>query len=115
MLLQHREEDRGAPADDPRAQLSWLSRRLSGRSLAWLVDGLVVIAALLLFAFIFLSIAHELPPWPLTLGAASAAAVFLAATYRAVFAVFGGSSLGARLAQAASSLEEESEDAGRFR
>src|SRR6266446_5863348 len=115
ILLQRREEDRGSLADDPHAQLSWLSRRLSGRSLAWLVDGLVVIAALLLFAFIFLSIAHELPPWPLTLGAASAAAVFLAATYRAVFGVFGGPSLGARLAQAASSLEEESEEAGRFR
>jgi hypothetical protein len=98
------------------AQLNWLSRPLSGRTLAWLVDSLVVTAALLLFALIFLSIAHELPPWPLTLGTASGAAVFVAATYWSVFAIFGGSSLGARLAQAAAGFEEEEEDsAGRFR
>ena len=76
-----------------------------------------MIAALFLFALIFLSIAHELPPWPLTLGTASVAAVFVAAAYWAVFAVFGGPSLGARLAQAVSNVEEkeESEDAVRIR
>ena len=93
------------PAHDPFAQLNWLSRPLSGRTLAWLVDSLVVIAALLLFALIFLSIAHELPPWPLALGTGAAAAVFVAATYKTLFAVFGGRSLGARLAREASSLE----------
>ena len=104
-------------AGDPYAQLNWLSQPLSGRALSWLVDSLVVIAALLLFALIFLSIAHELPPWPLTLGTASVAAVFVAAAYWAVFAVFGGPSLGARLAQAVSNVEEkeESEDAVRIR
>src|SRR5258706_714358 len=50
------------PAHDPFAQLNWLSRPLSGRALAWLVDSLAVTAALLLFALVFLSIAHELPP-----------------------------------------------------
>ena len=117
-LLRHqpREEDVADPSDDPRAEPSWLSRPLSGRTLAWLVDGLVVMAALLLFAFIFLSIAHELPPWPLTLATISAAAVFVAATYRTVFALFGGPSLGARLAQAAAcSLEEEDENEGEVR
>jgi hypothetical protein len=117
VLPQYREEDLAGPAYDPRAQMSWLSRPVSGRTLAWLVDGLVVTAAVLLFALIFLSIAKELPPWPLTLGTASAAAIFVAATYRAVFAVFGGPSLGTRLAQATSGLEEreESEAADRFR
>jgi hypothetical protein len=101
---------------DPGAQLSWLSRPLSGRTLAWLVDSLVVIAALLLFALIFLSIAHELPQWRLALGAASAAAVFVAAAYWTLFTVFGGTSLGARLTQAAYILEEEQEaDGSRFR
>ena len=113
----HRDEDLADPAFEPHTQLTWLSRPLSGRTLAWLVDGLVVTAALLLFALIFLSIAHELPQWPLTLSAAMVAAVFVAATYWTVFAVFGGSSLGARLAQSASGREQEekSEDAGRFR
>ena len=117
VLPQHRQEDLADPAYQPHAQQSWLSRPISGRTLAWLVDSLVVIAALLLFALIFLSITHELPQWPLTAAAASSAAVFVVAAYRTILAVFGGSSLGARLAQAASNLEEkeEKEGAGRFR
>jgi PilZ domain len=117
VLHETSEEDVTDPADDPHAQLNWLSQPLSGRTLAWLVDGLIVIAGLLLFALIFLSIAHELPPWPMTLGAASAAAVLIAAAYWAVFTLFGGASLGTRLAQAASGSEEEKEceDASRFR
>ena len=97
------------------AELNWLSRPLSGRTLAWLVDSLVVTAALLLFALIFLSIAHELPPWPLTLGTASGAAVFVAAAYWSMFAILGGPSLGVRLAQTVGSEEEDDDDAGRFR
>jgi hypothetical protein len=117
VLHEHREEDLANPDLVPAAQLNWLSRPLSGRTLAWLVDSLVVTAGLLLFSLIFLSIAHELPPWPLTLGTISAAAVVVAAAYWTLFAVFGGTSVGARLAQAASSLEEEEggEGAGRFR
>jgi len=116
-VLQHGEEDFADPSYSSPAQLSWLSRPISGRSLAWLVDSLVLIAALLLFALIFLSIAHELPQWQLTLSAALAAAVFVAAAYWTLLAVFGGPSVGARLARAASGLEEEeeSEDPGRFR
>jgi hypothetical protein len=103
-------------ASDPYAQLNWLSRPLSRRTLAWLVDSLVVTAALLMFALIFLSIAHELPPWPLTLGIASAAVVFVAAAYWAVFAVFRRPSLGARVEQAASTEgREEGEEAVRIR
>jgi hypothetical protein len=116
VLLHYDEEDLSDVADDPYPQ-SWLSQPLSGRTLAWLVDSLVVIAGLLLFALIFLSIAHELPPLPVTLGTFSAAAAFIIAAYWAVFAVFGGSSLGARLARAASRLqnEEPTEGTSRFR
>ncbi|MGA7363497.1 MAG: PilZ domain-containing protein [Candidatus Sulfotelmatobacter sp.] len=117
VLQRHSEEDFMDAADDPYAQ-SWLSQPLSGRTLAWLVDGLIVVAGLLLFALIFLSIAHELPPWSVTLGAFSAAAAFIVAAYWGVFAVFGGPSLGARLARAASRLQketEEEEDAVRIR
>lgn len=107
--------DRAGAADDPYAQLNWLSRPLSGRTLAWLVDGLVVTAALLMFALIFLSIAHELPPWPVTLGTAAAAAVFVAGAYWALFAGFGGSSLGERLARAVTNVEEKEESEGAVR
>jgi hypothetical protein len=116
-LHQYNEESIADAAVATQAELNWLSRPLSGRTLAWLVDGLVMTAALLLFTLIFLSITHELPPWPLTVGTASMAAVFVVAAYWSLFAVFGGASLGARLAQATSNLEtdEESESAGRFR
>ena len=116
-VLQHYDEkDLTDEANDSYA-LSWLSQPLSGRTLAWLVDSLIVIAGLLLFALIFLSIAHELPPLSLTLGTFSAAAAFIVAAYWAVFAVFGGPSLGARMAQTVSRLqkEEPSEDSSRFR
>jgi PilZ domain len=113
---QRREQNLADAACPSDTKLSWLSRAISGQTLAWLVDSLVMIAGLLLFAFIFLSITHELPPWPLTLGAASSAAVLIAATYWAVFAVFGGASLGARLADATSGFtHEEDEEAARFR
>jgi PilZ domain len=109
------EESSGAPNSG--AQLNWLSRPLSGRTLAWIVDGLVMLAGLLLFALIFLSVAHELPQWPLTVCAALAAAVFVFAAYRIVFAVFGEASLGARLAHTAPGIagDEEADRLDRFR
>ena len=120
VLSQHSREDLAEHlaehlADEPYPQLNWLSQPLSGQSLAWLVDSLVVIAAVLMFALVFLSVAHELPPWPITLG--TVAVIFVAAVYWAIFAVFGGSSLGARLAQAISNVEEreENEDTVRIR
>jgi RDD family/PilZ domain len=100
--------------EQPKAELDWLSRPLSGRALAWLVDGLIVIAALLLFALIFLSIAHELPRWPVTVVATLAAAIFIGAAYWVLFSVWGGTSLGNRLAQGVSRMEEGSES-GSFR
>jgi hypothetical protein len=111
----HIEKDRGDAIYPAQAKLSWLSRPLSARNLAWLVDSLVVIAALLLFAIIFLSIAHELPPWPFTLGGALLAAVSVATGYRVLFAVLGGPSLGARLAAFSVEEKEEEDGAGRFR
>jgi hypothetical protein len=117
VVAQRDEEDLADRDGDSDPQLSWLSQPISGRTLTWLVDGLVVTAALLMFALIFLSIAHELPPWPLTAGAAFAAAVFVALAYWAVFAFLGGPSLGARLARAVSGAEgeHEREDAVRIR
>jgi hypothetical protein len=111
------QEDRADRTYPAHAQLTWLSRPVKARTLGWLVDSLVIVAALLLFALIFISIAHELPPWRLTLGAALLAAVSVAAAYRALFALVGGPSLGARLALAASGIEEKEENGneGRFR
>jgi hypothetical protein len=104
-------------ASEAFSELKWLSRPISGRTLAWLVDGLVVIAAFLLFGVIFLSIAQELPQWPVTLSAAVAAAAFVSVAYWSLFAVLGGPSLGERLARATANPErkDENEAADRFR
>ena len=109
------QEDRYADSDlaGPRpkgdVEPNWLARPLSSRTLAALIDGLILVAGLLLFVLVFLSITDELPPWPFTLGAASSAAVFVATAYWVLSALFGGASLGTRLAQSASGLEEEEE------
>jgi hypothetical protein len=113
ILLHHRDQDFSEPGFDSHPQSSWLSRPLSARTVSRLVDSLVVLAGVLLFALIFLSIAHELPPLPLALGATLGAAVFVAAGYWILFVLWGGATLGARLARLASREEEEreSEDA----
>jgi hypothetical protein len=114
---EHGEHNSAHEPNQSYAQLNWLSRPISGQTLAWLVDSLVMIAGLLLFALIFLSITHELPPWPLAAGAISSGAVLVGGAYWGLFALFGGASLGARLAGSASVFkhEEESEEARRFR
>ncbi|HET6175388.1 MAG TPA: PilZ domain-containing protein [Candidatus Sulfotelmatobacter sp.] len=96
-------------------ELDWLSQPLSGRNLAWTVNTLVVVAALLMFAFVFLTVTREAPKWPLALS--GGAAVFVAALYWGFFKMFGGSSLGARLARLAGSEIDEDEEAreDRFR
>jgi PilZ domain len=95
-------------------ELDWLSQPLTGRSLAWTVNALVVFAALLLFALVFLSVTREAPRWPLRMAGGAAAVV--AALYWGFFHMFGGSSLGARLARlAALDQEDEEEATARFR
>jgi hypothetical protein len=111
----HQAESPAEAALQPDLRSNWLSRPISARTLAWLVDALIMIAGLLLFTLIFLAITHELPSWHITLGIATAAALFVAGAYWALFALFGGASLGARLAQAVSSGQEEVSEGDRFR
>jgi hypothetical protein len=99
---------------DQAAELDWLSRPLSGRGLAWTVNALAVLAAVLLFAFVFLSVIGEPPKWPFA--TAIGAAVLMGSLYGGFFKVFGGGSLGARLARLRdSSTEEEEKRDSRFR
>src|SRR5205823_11985580 len=81
---------------DEATDLDWLSRPLSGRGLAWTVNVLAVLAAILLFAFVFLSVIGEPPKWPVA--TAIGAAALMGTLYWGFFKVFGGGSLGARLA-----------------
>jgi hypothetical protein len=97
-----------------RLELDWLSQPLSGRSLARTVDTLVVTAAVLLFALVFLSVTREAPPWPYAMSAAGA--ILIGGLYWGFFKLFGGTSLGERLARLAEMESSREEDAGaRFR
>lgn len=105
-------------AEDPRSeltQLDWLSQPLSGRSLAWFVDVLAVVAALLLSVLVFLSITREAPRWPAAMVAG--AAVSVAASYWGFFKLLGGTSLGTRLARLVEADQENVKEArdARFR
>jgi len=104
------------PRPMPEPELDWLSQPLSGRGLAWTVNTLVVIAALLLFALVFLSVTREAPRWPFTM--MTGAAIVMGGLYWAFCKTFGGSSFGARLARlAATDVEDERDDndGARFR
>ena len=96
------------------SEWDWLAQPLSGRGLIWTINTLVVVAALLLFALVFLSITGEPPRWPLA--TAGAAAVFVGALYWGFFRMFGGASPGARLARLAGwNFEDDEATNARFR
>jgi hypothetical protein len=77
--------------------LDWLLQPLSGRALVWTINTLVVVAALLLFALVFLSVTREPPGRPLAM--MGMAAILVGALYWGFFQVFGGISPGTRLAR----------------
>jgi hypothetical protein len=94
-------------------ELDWLSQPLSGRGLVWTINTLVVVAALLQFALVFLAVTGEPPPRPFAM--MGVGVVVVAGLYWGFFRIFGGSSPGARLARLVGcDLEEEEADA-RFR
>lgn len=110
--LVHRETSESE--DEARLRLDWLSQPLSARGLAWTVNVLVVLAGLLLFAMVFLSVARRTPPWPVAVFSGMACVVTL--MYWGFFQIFGGSSLGTRLARlAAGDPESEESISVRFR
>ena len=94
-------------------ELDWLSQPLSGKSLAHTVNALVIVAAVLLFALVFLSITRSAPPWPVSMTMGGIAAVAL--LYWGFFKMFGGLSPGERLARLAEANAENADDSARFR
>jgi len=95
---------------DTLPQMDWLSQPLSGKSLAWTVDSLMVLAALLLFSLVFLSVTHELPRWPWAI--AIATAIFVSGFYWGFFQLCGGARFGERLARLVAP-DEDDEDLDR--
>jgi hypothetical protein len=111
--LTHARDDGTDTARLAAADLDWLSQPLSGRSLIWTINALVLVAALLLFALVFLSVTGTPPRWPLAMMAGGA--IFVAALYWGFFQIFGGLSPGARLARLAGCDGEDDEEGTRFR
>lgn len=97
------------------AELDWLSQPLSGRGIAWAVNSLAVLAAVLLCVLVFLFVTREAPRWPFAM--AAGALLFVSAAYWGFFRLFGGISPGTRLARLAGYDLEDVEEAGsaRFR
>jgi len=79
--------------------LDWLSQPLTPRGLAKMIDVLAVIASFFLFILVFLSVTGEAPPAPFAMAAAGL--VLVTTMYWGFFWVFGGESLGSRLARKA--------------
>jgi hypothetical protein len=94
-------------------ELAWLTQPLTGRALAWTVDVLVVVASLLLFTLVFLSVTREAPPWPLA--SVAGAALVMAGMYWGFFRVVGGGSLGTKLARIAEAEGQSNGHETRFR
>ena len=121
LRVARRSELAAGPATNPldaSFELDWLSQPLSGRSLAWIVDSLIVVAALLLFSLVFLSVTQEWPKWPKNVEAVIGAVMFVAAFYWGFFQYFAGASMGthlARLAALDNKEDEEARNAARFR
>jgi hypothetical protein len=90
------------------AELDWLSQPLSARGIAWSINALAVLAALLICALVFLSVTGESPRWPVAMVAG--AAVFVAGFYWGFFKLIGGASPGVRLARLAGYDDGDRED-----
>jgi hypothetical protein len=83
----------GAPPiveDDDRARprtlrLEWLPFAISANALSWLVDGLILLSAVLLFALICIIMVGGVPAWPLALVVSLGATAVFAVLYRFLF------------------------------
>jgi hypothetical protein len=99
--------------------LSWWPNPISCRTLAGLMDGLVLFSAVLTFFCVFLGIAKALPTWPVFLGLLFGVSGFFTALYWCLFAVMGRGTPGVVLARNAirgNRLEEKLRDSqARFR
>jgi hypothetical protein len=97
-----------APPDQPAVpeastalSFPWWPRPISTRSVAVLMDGLVLLSAVLTFFCGFLAVARRLPAWPVALALGLGAAGVFTGLYWFLFAVIGRGTAGVRLARIA--------------
>jgi PilZ domain len=108
-----------ATAGEMPLRLSWWPGDIGPRTLARLIDGLIVVAAALLFSIIASEMTAVVPSWPKMLASEAGILLAFGLVYRKLFQYLVGSTLGARLAKLAGEnldwLEETTEDVPRFR
>ncbi|MBZ5598734.1 MAG: PilZ domain-containing protein [Acidobacteriia bacterium] len=107
--------ERAVPRE--RLRLFWCPIPISARSLARLLDGLILSSAVLLFSVVSLAMTHVFPTWPIGLGLGCTVAVVFAAMYHWLFGSWIGATPGAYLAGLAVGHEgeREREERPRFR
>lgn len=89
-----------APADSS-LSISWWPQPVSFRSLAKMMDVLILLSAVLLFFCVFLAIAQTIPPWPATIALIAGVAGFFTALYWWICAWIGCETVGVQLARIA--------------
>ena len=99
--------------------LPWFPFAMSAPALAHLVDGLILLSALLLFAVICIAMIGAVPSWPITLVMGLGAATVFAIVYRFLFLFWLGGTPGAYLAgiadESLSGTKAEADERPRFR
>ncbi len=98
----------------------WSSISISSRGLSRLLDGLIVLCAVLLFAVMSLAMTNILPSWPVVLALAGTVIAVFVAVYWFLFVVWIGTTPGQHLARLAASgsadeMHFEEDDRTRFR
>ena len=88
---------------------SWLPFAISAAALSRLVDGLILLSAILLFAVICIAMIGDVPEWPVALGAGLGATAVFALLYRYLFLFWIGGTPGDLLAGITDGLFDGSE------
>jgi hypothetical protein len=100
-------------------RLLWFPVSISQHQLGMLVDALVLLCSVLLFAVIAMATTNIIPSWPVATGLAIVVAGIFVAVYRMVFAYSTGSTPGKHLARLACSEamkgRQQEENRSRFR
>ena len=108
------------PVHPPRIQLLWCPIPISVTTFSTMVDGLVLLCSVLLFAVMSMAMTGILPTWPVALALASGVTAIFVTLYWFLFAIWFGHTPGERLAGLACSEWQsrhriKEEDQARFR
>lgn len=86
---------------EPQLSVSWWPQPITSRSLAKLMDVLILLSAVLVFFCVFLAIAQTIPPWPATFALVAGVGGFFTALYWWICAWVGCETVGAQIAKLA--------------